>query len=76
MYERKLLMRYSMTITAVASGLALLAATQLPAKAGPTFDLKSTTGMVERRRWRRWGVGGGGGGIWAEWAAATWAAAE
>ena len=53
-------MRYSMTITALASSLALLAATQLPAKAGPTFDLKSTTGMVELVR--SGGGGGGGGG--------------
>jgi hypothetical protein len=36
-------MRYAMTITALASGVALLAATQLPAKAEPTFDLKSTS---------------------------------
>ena len=39
-------MRYAMTITALASGVALLAATQLPAKASPTFDLKSSTSML------------------------------
>jgi hypothetical protein len=55
-------MRYSMTVTALASSLALLAATQLPAKAGPTFDLKSTTGMVELVRSGGGGGGGGGGG--------------
>lgn len=48
-------MRYAMTITALASSLALVAATQLPAKAGPAFDLKSTTGLVQL-------VGHGGGG--------------
>ena len=33
--------------TALASGVALLAATQLPAKASPTFDLKSSTSMLQ-----------------------------
>jgi hypothetical protein len=56
----KLPMRYAMTITALASSLALVAATQLPAKAGPAFDLKSTTGMVELVK--SGGGGGGGGG--------------
>jgi hypothetical protein len=55
--ERKFPMRYGMTITALASGVALLAATQLPAKAGSVFDLKSTTGMVQLVK-----SGGGGGG--------------
>jgi hypothetical protein len=40
-------MRYAMTITALASGVALLAATQLPAKVSPTFDLKSSTSMLQ-----------------------------
>jgi hypothetical protein len=54
-------MRYSMTITALASSLALLAATQLPAKAGPAFDLKSTTSMAELVKSGGGGGGGGGG---------------
>jgi hypothetical protein len=33
--------------TALASGVALLAATQLPAKVSPTFDLKSSTSMLQ-----------------------------
>ena len=52
-------MRYAMTITALASGVALLAATQLPAKASPTFDLKSSTSMLQLVK----SGGGGGGGM-------------
>jgi hypothetical protein len=55
-------MRYpTITITALASSLALLAATQLPAKAGPAFNLKSTRGMVELVKSGGGGGGGGGG---------------
>jgi hypothetical protein len=55
-------MRYPITtITALASSLVLLTAIELPAKAGPAFDLKSAAGatgnMVELV-----GHGGGGGG--------------
>jgi hypothetical protein len=45
--------------TALASGVALLAATQLPAKASPTFDLKSSTSMLQLVK----SGGGGGGGM-------------
>ena len=65
--------------------LALLAATQLPAKAGPVFDLKGTTGMVQLVKSGGGGGGGafgggsfsGGGGHMAAVAAgaATWSAA-
>ena len=56
-------MRYAMTITALASGVALLAATQLPVKASPTFDLKSSTSMLQLVKSRGGGgMGGGGGG--------------
>ena len=79
-------MRYGMTIAALASGVALLAATQLPAKAGPVFDLKGTTGMVQLVKSGGGGGGGafggggsfsGGGGHMAAVAAAaaTWSAA-
>jgi hypothetical protein len=63
--------------------LALLAATELPAKAGPVFDLKGTTGMVQLVKSGGGGGGGafggggsfsGGGGHMAA-AAATWSAA-
>src|SRR6185312_1928890 len=56
-------MRYAMTITALASGVALLAATQLPVKASPTFDLKSSTSMLQLvKSGGGGGMGGGGGG--------------
>jgi hypothetical protein len=55
--ERKLPMRYAMTITALASGVALLAATHLSASAAPSFNLKSTSGLVQPVR------SGGGGGL-------------
>jgi hypothetical protein len=63
--------------------LALLAATELPAKAGPVFDLKGTTGMVQLVKSGGGGGGGafggggsfsGGGGHMAA-VAATWSAA-
>jgi hypothetical protein len=47
--------------TALASGVALLAATQPPAKAGPTFDLNSSTSMLQLVK-SGGGMGGGGGG--------------
>src|SRR6185436_12999686 len=57
-------MRYAMTITALASGVALLAATQLPVKASPTFDLKSSTSMLQLvKSGGGGGMGGGGGGM-------------
>jgi len=72
-------MRYAMTITALASGVALLAATQLPAKASPTFDLKSSTSMLQLvKSGGGGGMGGGGGGggggrlnLAVEWVATT-----
>ncbi len=63
-------MRYAMTIAALASGVAMLAATQFSASAAPTFNLKSTSGLVQPVR-----AGGGvAGAEAAEVAVATWAA--
>ena len=63
----------------------MLAATQLPAKAGPVFDLKGTTDMVQLVKSGGGGGGGafagggsfsgGGGHMAAVAAAATWSAA-
>jgi len=67
-------MRYAMTITALASGVALLAATQLPAKASPTFDLKSSTSMLQLWVGEAAVVAEAGLTLAAvEWVAAEWA---
>ena len=57
-----------------ASGVALLAATQLPAKASPTFDLKSSTSMLQLWVGEAAVVAEAGLTLAAvEWVAAEWA---